>query len=75
MTYELWSGPSGNMVGAFPSRNEALAAVREVAERNGPDYVESLALIVEDEGGESELIAEGGDLVRLIQGGAPAAIR
>lgn len=49
MTYEIWSGPSGNIIGAFPTRNEALDAVREVAERNGAEYVESLALILGDD--------------------------
>jgi hypothetical protein len=73
MTYELWSGPSANIVGAFETEREALGAVREVAERNGPDYVATLALMVEDDAGETTLIAEGRDLVRLVRDGAPAA--
>jgi hypothetical protein len=64
MTYELWSGASGNLLGAFPNEGEAFDAVREAAQANGADYVGSLALIVEDDAGESHLLAEGGDLIR-----------
>ena len=73
MTYELWSAPSGNIVGAFSTENEALSAVREVADRNGSDYVESLALMVEDDSGQTELLAEGDDLLRMIRSSSPAA--
>jgi hypothetical protein len=74
MTYELWSGASGNLLGAFPNEREAFDAVRRAAETNGPAYVESLALIVEDDAGESELIAGGRELVRRISPG-PAIAR
>jgi hypothetical protein len=73
MTYELWSGISGNMVGAYPSQDEALNAVRLAAVRNGPEYVESLALVVEDDDGESHLIAEGQQLARRIGASAQPA--
>jgi hypothetical protein len=68
MTFELWSGSSGNLLGAFPNEGEAFAAVREAAETNGPAYVESLALIVEDDAGDSHLLAEGEDLIRRVAG-------
>jgi hypothetical protein len=64
MTYELWSGASGNLLGAFPSEGDAFAAVRRAAETNGRAYVESLALLVEDDAGESHLVAEGADLIQ-----------
>ena len=51
MTYELWSAISGNLVGAYSSEEAALEAARRAVERNGPDYVESLALVVEDDSG------------------------
>ncbi len=64
MTYELWSAISGNLVGAYSSEEAALESARRAVARNGPEYVESLALVVEDDSGESHLIAEGRDLSR-----------
>ena len=72
MTYELWSGTSGNILGAFPTEGEAFEAVRRAAARNGMDYISSLALVVEDDAGESTLLAEGDDLVRRV--GAQRAV-
>jgi hypothetical protein len=66
MTYELWSGVSGNLVGAFPTEDAAIEALRKAAIRNGSEYVESLALIAEDDSGESHLIAEGHQLTRRL---------
>jgi len=64
MTYELWSGISGNLVGAYSSEEAAIEAARRAVARNGPEYVESLALVVEDDSGDSHVIAEGRDLSR-----------
>jgi hypothetical protein len=72
MAYELWNGVSGNIVGAYASEDEAIDALRQAATRNGPQYVESLALIVEDDDGESRLIAEGQRLLRRIGARAQA---
>ena len=66
MTYELWSGVSGNLVAAFSSEDAAMDAVRHASVRNGPGYVESLALLMEDDDGESHLIAEGEQLTRRL---------
>jgi hypothetical protein len=73
MTYELWSGVSGNLVGAFPSEDAAFDALRQAAVRNGPEYVESLALMVEDDAGESHLVAEGQQLTRRLGASAQPA--
>jgi hypothetical protein len=43
-TYELWHAASGNFLEDFESEAEALAAVREYLEANGPEMVEDLAL-------------------------------
>ena len=67
MTYELWSGESGNLVGSFESAELALDAVRRAADRNGPEYVEGLALIEEDDSGDSRLLAEGPELLGTVQ--------
>lgn len=74
MTYELWSGPSGSLLGAFSSEAEAFDAVRRAGEQNGFEYVESLAVVVEDDSGRSQLVAEGRDLVRRV-GSRPATAR
>lgn len=63
MTYELWSGTSGNLVGSFGTAEQALEAVRHAAARNGEEYVADLALIVEDDRGDSRLLAEGPQLL------------
>jgi hypothetical protein len=66
VTYELWSAISGNLVGAYSTEEAALEAARRTAVRNGPAYVESLALIVEDDAGDSRVIAEGRQLSRRL---------
>lgn len=43
-TYELWHAASGNFLEDFESEGEALAAVGEYLEANGPELVEDLAL-------------------------------
>lgn len=43
-TYELWHAASGNFLEDFESEAEALAAVREYLDANGPDMVHDLAL-------------------------------
>ena len=42
--YELWDLQTGNMIDAFGSEREALAAVRAAIERHGLGYVTSWAL-------------------------------
>ena len=43
-TYELWHVASGNFLEDFESEEEALAAVREYLDANGPEMVYDLAL-------------------------------
>jgi hypothetical protein len=43
-TYELWHAASGNFLEDFESEGEALAAVREYLDANGPEMVCDLAL-------------------------------
>jgi hypothetical protein len=42
--YELWDLETGNMVEAFHSEPEALAAVRDAVARHGAAYVDNWAL-------------------------------
>jgi hypothetical protein len=65
MLYELLNVETGNLIGTYPTRAEALAVVRELVRLNGLAYVESLALGYEDQRGNGEQIAEGAELAAL----------
>jgi hypothetical protein len=67
MAYEIWNGTSGSIMMERPTREEALAAVRSMIDRYGPDSAADLALIHEDADGSSHLIAEGAELAKLSQ--------
>ena len=60
--YELWDGETGNLIGAYASEQEALAAVSDAVHRYGPAAT-TLALVVEDERGEGGLMASGASLI------------
>ena len=61
--YELWDGETGNLIGAYASEQDALAAVHDTVHRYGPAAATALALAVEDERGEGGLLASGADLI------------
>lgn len=63
MNFELWSKASRNIVGAFDTEGEALAAVRDAIDQHGRDYAEEFAIVREDSRGNSKLISEGAALV------------
>lgn len=65
MAYEIWDGESGNLLVARPTRSEALTIICDAIARHGEQYVESLALILEDDAGETHVLAEGRDLATL----------
>ena len=65
MAYEIWDGSSGNLLMERPTKNEALAAVREIIDLRGEAYIEPFALILEDDDGESQMIAQGKELAAL----------
>jgi len=67
MAYELWDTETGNVSGFFDTLEDALAAVRDAADRHGRRYAEAFAVIREDTRGRSELIAAGDDLVERAQ--------
>ena len=62
MACELWSGASGSLLNVYATEAEALAAVRELAGLNEPEYVAELGLLYVDGQGETQLVAEGADL-------------
>jgi hypothetical protein len=61
--YELWDGETGNLVGAYASEQDALAAVSDAVHRYGPAAATTLALAVEDERGEGGLMVSGASLI------------
>ena len=63
--YELMDIDSANVVGFFPTEEEALATVRAAYERHGAAGVEGLALSENPADGPARLIAEGEELARL----------
>jgi hypothetical protein len=65
MTYELWHLDAGSMIGSYANQDEALGIVRQAATRNGPQYVEAIALLRSDEDGRVQTIAEGDALADL----------
>jgi hypothetical protein len=70
--YEIWETESRNRVGAFTSIEAALSLVRRSVETHGASYVDSLVLALEDDEGETELIAEGPELAKMAA--APLAL-
>lgn len=75
MTYELWHRASGNALSEYPTRGAALAAVREVLDQDGDRGVGALALLELDERGRTTLVAEGPELVALVEARAPRRSR
>jgi hypothetical protein len=62
--YELWDTESRNLIEAFDSEARALAAIRRALKLHGPESVATLALVLEDEEGNSRTIALGRELVQ-----------
>ena len=70
MSYELWDTQTRNLVETFETEEEALAAVRALVMVNAEVYPAALALALEDDNGETTLIAQGQQLgarARLVQ--------
>jgi hypothetical protein len=65
MLYEIWETASGNRVGAYASMSAALDVIHRSVEKHGASYADTLILAREDDDGETELLAEGADLVKM----------
>ena len=63
--YELYNTAGNNVVGAYPTRDAALAVVRRAHERYGFDGIKDLALIVQDSLGRVRTLASGGSLLLI----------
>ena len=73
--FELWDRDSGNRIGSFAKRGQALAAVRAARDRNGPTAAAQLALGRIDDEGNPIRIATGDALLRLLDEPSGATIR
>ena len=70
MSYELWDTETRNIVETFESEAEALEATRQLIAVNTTVYPDALALVFEDDEGETKLIARGaglGSRARLVR--------
>ena len=65
MAFELWDTESANIVDDFPTRESALAAVRQAMRTSGPAVTDHLALAYEDREGETHPITAGPALAEL----------
>ena len=65
MIYDLWDSESGNIIGTFATRGDALSVVRQALAEHGAEYVATLLLGQEDKRGQTKAIAHGKKLVEL----------
>jgi len=65
MTYQLWDTQSGNAIGEFDTKIDALRDVLEAVKLNGDDSVAPFLLIAVSDSGAIEGIASGVELVEL----------
>jgi hypothetical protein len=71
MTFEIWDRQSGNLVGEYPTPEEALELVREIAQDDGPAVAQALTFGVAD-GRQRYRLAVGADLIQLAHAGEAA---
>lgn len=64
MAYEIWEMQTGNLVASFSHEQEALALVRDAVKVHGERYVESLALVHENEDGTPTTVATSYELIQ-----------
>lgn len=66
MNFEIWDIRSGNVLGSWGSQAEALRLVRELFDTHGTTAIRELVLAREDDTGETVTLAEGTELLLLI---------
>jgi hypothetical protein len=63
MSFEIWEMQTGNLVASFAREEDALALVRDAMNDHGESYIATLALVREDDDGQSVTVATGYALV------------
>jgi hypothetical protein len=66
MNFGIWDTRSGNVVGSWGTQAEALRLVRDLLDSHGPTGIRELVLAREDDTGETVTLAEGIELLQLI---------
>jgi hypothetical protein len=64
VAYELWEMQSGNLMGSFPTQDEALQVLAKAVSRYGSSYTDTIMLTYEH-GDESKELASGAELADL----------
>jgi hypothetical protein len=67
MTYEVWEMRTGNLVASFAAEEDALTLVRDAVTAHGDVYGRHLALVREDEHGQSTTVAAGEQLLARVR--------
>lgn len=71
MWFELWETETANLIQEFDSESEAIAFVRDAAQRHGRDYVMTWELAQVQDGSDSRAILAGEKLAaRALKGAA-----
>ncbi len=65
VSYELWDVPSRNLIGAYHSKRDALAAVQTFIADDGEESIRGVALVRTEPNGHGGVVAEDADLVRM----------
>jgi len=65
-TFELWDAETGNAVGSFSTRGEALSAVDALLESFGSEYADDLVLMRRVGEGAARVEARGAALLTLL---------
>lgn len=69
--FSLWDVDTGNSLGTYDTREEALAVARALIEVNGVSYADDLDLSLESEDGNIRHVASGAELLRMAGIGQP----
>jgi hypothetical protein len=67
MAYEVWEMQTGNLVASFSHEAEALALVRDAVEAHGEAYAQNLALVREEEDGQTTTVATADELLQRVR--------
>ena len=67
MAYEVWEMQTGNLVASFSLEEDALALVRDAVEAHGEAYARHLALVREDEAGQTTTVATAEQLLERVR--------
>jgi hypothetical protein len=67
MAYEIWEMQTGNLVASFGTEEDALALVRDALAAHGEAYARNLALVREDEHGQTSTVATSDQLIERVR--------